>query len=253
MIKDYLNHPHLIEGVGSLHPISILDWEEFQELAQRFLLYSYDYLNYRLNLPELPMFDFLIAYCLQADDGDARVQNLKDLQRLFELVFKEPVHSVMNPQTQEWVFQIGETGKLTRESFDEVKSVIMRQNLLYEPLIVQDENAQQFINEHLERLSRTGESIPLETMLAYVSHAKGISPEQFQTYTYYQLRVDFEIAQKMENNLYIHMYRTQGASAEPLSLSGELSVHENPYSIDRIFNKVDERQDQQLRKMMSGS
>lgn len=253
MIKDYLNLPETIEGVGQLHAVSILEWDEFYALAQQFLFFSYDYLRYRLKMEELKMFDFLVAICLQPEEADQRVENLTNLQRLFELVFKQPVQSAMSPQTGEWIFKIGETGILTRDRFDEVKSIIMRQNLLYEPLIVQDENAQRFINEHLERTSRSGEATEIESMLAYVSVVKGIPPEQFQTYTYYQLRVDFEIAQKMDNNLYIHMYRTQGAKAEPCYIAGPLSVHESPYSLDKLFNKVDRKQDQQLQRMMSGS
>ena len=252
MIKDYLNLPHSIEGVGTLHAVSILEWEEFQALAQRFLLFSYDYLNYRLHITNVKMLDFLVSLVLHSEDVDERVRHLTELHRLFEIVFKEPVQSFMDPKSNQWVFKIGESGILTSENFDEVKHIILRQNLLYEPLTVEDENAQQFINEHLERSSRMGEPVEMESMLAYVSHAKGIDPSQFQTYTYYQLRVDFEIAQKMENNLYIHMYRTQGAKAEPVSVTGKLSVHENPYSMEKIFNKVDGKQDQQLQKMMSG-
>lgn len=252
MIKDYLNLPQSVKGVGTLHAVSILEWEEFQTLAHRFLLFSYDYLEYRLNLTNVKMLDFLVSLVLQSEDGDERVRHLMDLHRLFEIVFKEPVQSFMNPKTNQWTFKIGESGVLTSEQFDDVKAIILRQNLLYEPLTVQDENAQQFINEHLERASRMGEPVEMESMLAYVSHAKGLDPSAFQTYTYYQLRVDFEIAQKMESNLYIHMYRTQGAKAEPVSVTGKLSIHENPYSIDKIFNKVDERQDQHLQKMMSG-
>ena len=252
MIKDYLNLPEKIEGVGSIHPVSILEWEEFYELAQQFLLFSYDYLKYRLNLTNIKMFDFLIAILFQSTESDERVERLTDLQRLFEIVFKEPVNSFFNPATGEWLMKVGETGAIHKNNFDQVKSIILRQNLLYEPLTVQDENAQKFINEHFERLSRKGEPPELESMLAYVSLYKGVTPEQFQTYTYYQLRVDFEVAQKMDNNLYIHMYRTQGAKAEPCHVTGKLDVHESPYSIDKIFNKVDGKQDQQLQKMMSG-
>ena len=252
MIKDYLNLPEKIDGVGSIHPVSILEWEEFYVLAQRFLLFSYDYLNYRLNLPDLTMFEFLIALLLQSENSDDRVKLLTDFQRLFEIVLKEPINSFFNPSTGEWVLKVGETGTIDKHNFDHIKEVIMRQNLLYEPLTVKDENAQKFINEHFERLSRKGEPTELESMLAYVSLFKGITPDQFQTYTYYQLRVDFEVAQKMDNNLYIHMYRTQGAKAEPCHVTGKLEVHESPYSMDKIFNKVDGRQDQQLQKMMSG-
>ena len=252
MIKDYLNLPEEIEGVGSIYAVSILEWEEFIHLAQQFLLFSYDYLKYRLELNEMKMFDFLVATVLRHEDSNERVKRLTDFQRLFEIVFKETVSSYFNPQTGEWFIKIGETGEINKHNFDQIKAVIMRQNLLYEPLTVADENTQKFINEHLERQSRRGEPTELESMLAYVSLFKGMSPELFQTYTYYQLRVDFEVAQKMDSNLFIHMYRTQGAKAEPLHITGKLEVHESPYSIDKIFNKVDRQSDQRLQKMMSG-
>ena len=252
MIKDYINLPEEIEEVGFLHPVSIFEWEEFHTLARKFLLYSYDYLNYRLKQPELKMFDFLILTILSSEDSEKRVYDMLELQRLLQIVFKDTIQCLFDKKKNEWVFKVGEKGFVTCQNFDRIKEVIMRQNLLYEPIVVEDENTQTFINQHFERLNATGEESDLESMLAYVSNIKGISPETFKTYSYYQLRVDFEMAQKIENNLYIHMYRTQGAKGEPINITSKLNVHKSPYSLDNIFNKVDEQKEQELQKMMAG-
>lgn len=253
MIKDYLNLPEEIEGIGKVYPVSILEWETFLSLAQRFLLYSYDMLKYKFKIEqEISMLDFIFAIILQSDDDEERVQGIVDLQRLLSIVLKEDVKAFYNTVNQEWVLIVGEDkGEVNKRNFDALKSVLLRQNLLFEPLIANNDLGQQIIDDAIRRLSRGGDPVDLESMLVAVSVVKGISPSDFSNYSYYQLRADYELSQRIENNRVLHLYRSQGGKGEPTSLVSPMSIHENPYGFDKLFNKMDMNKEKQFQKMLS--
>ena len=255
MIKDYLSLPEEVEGLGKIYPISILDWNEFSETARTYLLYSYDFLKYRCQLDEsVKLLDFIMALILQDKTEEDGVQALKKFIQMISFTFREPVKSFFHPSTQSWVFLIGEekdSRYLTRDNFDRYREVVMRQNLLFEPLVAPNEFSQKTIDDAILKMSRRAPESDLETMLALVSVVKGISPEQFKTYSYYQLRADYEISQRLEHNRFIHLYRSQGAKTEPVNLSAKLEMLENPYSFEKLFKKVDVAKEEKFQKMLS--
>lgn len=253
MIKDYLNLPEQIEGIGLVYPVSVLEWEEFSRLAQRFLLFSYDMIKYKFKIEqEIKMLDFLFLVILQGETEEQRVQGIIDLQDMFKIVLKEEVKAFYDSLKGEWILVVGEQGcEINRLNFDKLKTIIMRQNLLFEPLIANNEIAQQIIDDAIARMSRQGDKVELESMIACVSIIKGINPRELQDYSYYQLRADYEISQRIENNRFIHLYRSQGDKQEPTSLITPLTIHENPYGFDKLFAKVDAERETNLQKMLS--
>ena len=101
MIKDYMNLPEEIEGIGSVYPVSIVEWEEFSKLAQRFLLYSYDMIKYKFKIEqEIPMLDFLFATILQSETEEGRIKGVEELQQLFSIVLKEEVKAYLKRKAQ---------------------------------------------------------------------------------------------------------------------------------------------------------
>ena len=253
MIKDYLNLPELVEGIGYVYPVSVVEWEDFSRLAQRFLLYSYDMIKYKFKIEqEIKMLDFLFLVIMQGETEEERVQGVIDLQDMLKIVLKEDVKAFYDNQSGEWLLMVGEQGnEINRLNFDTLKPVIMRQNLLFEPLIANNDIAQQIIDDAITRMSRQGDKVELESMIACVSIVKGIHPKELQDYSYYQLRADYEVSQRIENNRFIHLYRSQGDKQEPTSLISPLTIHENPYGFDKLFAKVDAEREMNLQKMLS--
>ena len=255
MLKDYLNLPEEVPGLGYIYPVSIMEWETFSQCARTYLLYSYDFLKYRCELDEsVKLLDFIMALILQEKSEEEGVQSLKQFVQMLSLTFREPVKSFFHTSSQSWVFLIGEEKDaryLTRDNFDLYRDVVMRQNLLFEPLVAPNEFSQKTIDDAILKMSRRAPETDLESMLALVSVVKGVSPEALQTYSYYQLRADYEISQRVEYNRFIHLYRSQGAKAEPLNLSAKLEMLENPYSFEKLFKKVDAVKESSFQKMLS--
>lgn len=252
MIKDYLNLPDEVDGLKGIYAISILDWEEFKELAQRFLLYSYDFLKYRAKITaDVKMFDFIIAMILQAEKEEDRVKGIEDFQRLISLTTHQEAKLLFNPASSEWVFKIGESGELNKHNFDDYKAVVLRQNLLFEPLTAPNEIAQKVIDDAIARMSKKGGEVSLEAMIAVVSVVRCLSPDQFKNYSYYQLRADYEISQRIEMNRVVHLYKSQGGNGDVIEMVSELSIHQNPYGFDALFSKVDMKKEEALKKALS--
>ena len=255
MIKDYLNQPEEVEGIGLIYPVSILEWETFSPLAHRFLLVGYDHLKYRLKVKEeVKLLDFIIAVCLNSEDEEERVKNLESLKQLIELVVRKETRFMFDKGTKEWFFFLHETEdhpQINRHNFDQFREVVMRQNLLFEPVVAPNEFAQKILDEAIERMNRKGSPVDLESMLAVVSVMRGLTPEQLSTYSYYQLRADYEVFQRIESSRIIHLYRCQGGKGDDIELVAPLSIHENPYGFNRLFDKVDTNRENDLQKMLS--
>ena len=61
MIKDYLGKSEVVDGI-EIFPISVLDWEEFSEVGGKYLLYGYNFINYRLKPhKKMKLFDLVIS------------------------------------------------------------------------------------------------------------------------------------------------------------------------------------------------
>ena len=135
-------------------------------------------------------------------------------------------------------------------NYDEWREIVKNQNLVYEPLIVEDERTQKDIDRAFARMG-SDEPTSLESIIAYVSCVKGVSPETFADYTYYQLRVDYEMALRIDTVHASHHYLAQGGKGSVPTISSPLSLHDNPYSMDKIFKKVDRERDGQLNQLMS--
>lgn len=255
MIRDYLYLPEEIEGIGNVYPISILDWEAFSRLANRFLLFGRDHLKYRLKIDDgVSLLDFIIAVCLNSDNENERIQNLTDFKRLIDMTTRKESRFMFDKQSQEWFFFLDESDEglqINRHNFDRFREVVMRQNLLFEPVVAPNEMAQQVLDEAIERMNRRGTPVDLESMLAVVSVMRGLTPDQLANYSYYQLRADYEVFQRIESHRIIHLYRCQGGKGDDIELVAPLSIHENPYGFERLFNKVDADKESKLQKMLS--
>ena len=79
----------------------------------------------------------------------------------------------------------------------------------------------------------------IESMIVLVSKSRKIDED----YTYYQLQADYEMELRMEQSRAIPVYRAVGADIEPIIYAEVLSMHEDPYSFDKMFKKNDRKKD----------
>lgn len=253
MIKDYLGKSETVDGI-ELFPISVLDWEEFNVVGSKYLLYGYNFINYRLKpQKKMKLFDLIISIVATEviEKQDTECQAIKDLERMFELVTKRKAR-LMTDSYNHWCIEVEDVGIVNQHNYDAIREVIMRQNLMFEPLIVEDEYTQKVIDKAVKVRNKTGGEFDFQSMLVYVCNKKQLLPSQMGEYTYYQLRCDNEMFQRIDFNESIHVYRAQGAKVDNLNVYKGLETLSNPNSWDKFFVKADKKADEDLQRALGG-
>ena len=253
MIKDYLGKSEIVDGI-ELFPISVLDWEEFSELGNRYLLYGYNFINYKLK-PEkkMKLFDLIISIIATEvmEKQDTECMAVQRLERMFELVTKNKA-TLKTDSRGHWGVEIGDIGVINQHNYDAIREVIMRQNLMFEPLLVEDAYTQKVIDKAVKVRNKSGGDFDFQSMLVYVCNRKQILPSQMKNYTYYQLRCDNEMFQRIDFNDSIHPYRAQGAKVDSINTYKALETLSNPNSWDKFFVKQDKKADADLQRALGG-
>jgi hypothetical protein len=140
-----------------------------------------------------------------------------------------------------------DTDLITRDNFDEIRELIMEQNLIYEPIVAPNQKSQDIIDKAIMRLANSGSDVEtnIESMLVLVSRHRDINGLD---YTYYRLRADYEMELRLEQSRAIPTYRAVGADVPSIELGEVLSMHSDPYSKDKLFKRNDRVKDGELTK-----
>lgn len=121
---------------------------------------------------------------------------------------------------------------LNKNNFYEFRSIVMNQNLLYEPIVTPDLMSQKYIDIDMKRKFGNDE-IDLESVVAFVSINTG---KDVSEYTYYRLKADSSMIQRIMNYQIIFNYKANGCTEknggelQPPNLFEHLPIKDNPYS-----------------------
>lgn len=253
MLKDYLGQCEDVGGI-KVYPVRVLDWEEFNKYSSQFLLYGYDFLEFRIKASsETKLFDLMTSIITNdiLTDTNKKFKKLKDFEKMFSIILRTECVMVVEKSDGQWWLSFNDgNGRIDRNNYDEIREVVLRQNLIYEPLIVEDELSQEIIDDGIKAMSKGGAKTDLESMIAYVCNLKGINASEMSDYSYYRLRCDVEMWQRIETNRAIHIYKSQGAKCNTINEFKEFECHKNPYSWEALFEK--DKGDGEMAKMMAG-
>lgn len=237
-VRTYCGEPTEVERAGFIYPVKLLEWDEFIKLAGRFLMTNDLFLRRRLSLSEdIKLFDFItINAIISSEDG---YSGLREMEKLFSIAFRTEVKVGLRGKTKgrEVYFTVDKKGIIDKNNYEEVRKVIMEQNLLFDPVVAKNERSQEIIDKAIEKLQGGKPPMDIEAMVVMVSLFKNININEM---TYYQLRADYEMISKMEQNRAIPIYRVNGAEIDLNNLTEEMSIHKNPYGMDVLFRKRDD-------------
>lgn len=241
-------------GGLTVSPLCVLlkDWDEFIILATKYLRLNNDLLRKRLKLDEShTLFAYVTQYVAYEakTEGNDEFEGLQRLARMFSFCYRLPVepmflrkNGVIHP-----VFRINNNDEdlITSENYEEIREMIMEQNLIFEPLIAPNEASQKAIDMAIAKLSKnkTGIEINWESIFALLTRTRNINDE---TYTYYQMRADYSMELRLEQSRAIPTYRAVGADVKHIELGEVLDIHDNPYSFDKVFKRNDRGNDKQI-------
>lgn len=253
MLRDYFGLSEEVDGI-ELFPVCVTEWEEFNRVSSKFLQYNYEFLFYRTDANEDAMlFDLIVA--IVSNDilktESLKCDSVKDIELLFSKVTKRNAKYKTLDNGKTWVVELDNGKVIDRDNYDAIRDVLLRQNIIYEPLIVEDELSQKIIDDGIRAMSKRGSKRELESMISYICNMSGVSSDEIQKYSYYRLQCDIEMWQRIEFNRAIHGYRSQGAKIQTINEFKEFEVHKNPYSWDALFTKHDANKEAEMQRMLS--
>lgn len=133
---------------------------------------------------------------------------------------------------------------LNKDNFYEFREIVMKQNLMYEPIIAPNIISQKYIDLDMKRKSG-GNEFDLEALVAFVSVNSNYN--DISDYTYYRLRADANMIQATMNYSIISNYNANGCTDKngkqlPMpNLFEHLSIKDNPYK--NTFKEQDIKMD----------
>lgn len=230
-LGNILGKPKHIEGVGNIYPIKMKDYDKFVECSN-VLYVGYQHLDafFESELKnELKLFDILFFIFGQ--------DVIHDLETLFSLVTQKEV--VFFSTDRIAGFEVDENHIINRDNYDQVREVIMNQNLLYEPKVFKNKAVQQWAEKVIKTRSKNSVEITVEDMLSTVSAFTGKHYWELEEYTLYQLKSDFERINKLKNYDAEIAFKCAGAQELKIKHFAEkIDLYRNPY--DDLFKSKDQ-------------
>lgn len=238
----------------SPQPVRLMDWEKFIPVAYEVFRLNNELLRKRLKLDEsIKLFDYVIDYTIKMAEerfGQEGTFGLVLLGGIFSLCFRTDVVPMIQKKNRQAhvVFKIGDNEEdlITRDNYEEIREMIMEQNLIFEPIVAPNQKSQEAIDQAIARKKNSGggAEVNIESMIILVSKNRPITED----YTYYQLQADYEMTVRLEHSRAIPTYRAVGADIEPVELGAILSIHEDPYSFEKMFKKNNRTKDAEMLK-----
>ena len=235
-------------------PVRLMDWEKFIPVAYEMLRLNNELLRKRLKLDEsILLYDYVLDYMIKMAEerfGQEGTFALVLMSSIFSLCYRLPVEPMLQKKDGEahLVFKIGDNDEdlITRDNYEEIRAMIMEQNLIFEPIIAPNQKSQDAIDKAIERKKNSGSNVEtnIESMIILVSKSRPVTED----YTYYQLQADYEMTLRLEQSRAIPIYRSVGADIDPIELGAILSIHDDPYSFEKMFRKNDRSKDNEMLK-----
>ena len=235
-------------------PVRLMDWEKFIPVAYEMLRLNNELLRKRLKLDEsVLLYDYVLDYMIKMSEerfGQEGSFALVLISSVFSLCYRLPVEPMLQKKDGDvnLVFKIGDNDEdlITRDNYEEIRAMIMEQNLIFEPIIAPNKKSQDIIDKAIERKRSSGSNVEtnIESMIIIVSKSRPVTED----YTYYQLQADYEMVLRLEQSRAIPTYRAVGADIDPIELGAILSIHEDPYSFEKMFRKNDRSKDAEMLK-----
>jgi hypothetical protein len=232
-VKYIFAQPDYIEGIGNVYPIKLKDYDKYQECSK--LLYISKNNFVECDIPLLGLV-FLSVEQLNLTEE----QLITSFEELFSLVLKKEV-KLKDSEDIFW-FEILDNNKhkntinnrINFNNYDILRSIIMKQNLIFEPKVYKNKIVQEWANKVLEARAKSSEKITMEDFITTVKNFNGLTYDQIMEQTIYQIYADFYRISKIKKFDQSNLFAT--VSTEAISIehfAQNINMFESPY--DNLF------------------
>lgn len=226
MLNDYLGEPTFVIGIGNIYPVRICEIEEFRALSSKYIVFGKTTFKNRLKIDVEYLLDFYIKQVV--GDEEKLIEFILEFSRLLEITLKNKIEFIPK-ENKEYGFRVkGTSFEVNKYNFDIYREVIMKQNLLYEPLTEENDLMQEWLDLARETRAKNAEEVDIESICQLVSIVKRINPSELRNYTYYQVMADASRISLIDSQQYIMLLRSQGVD-EPIPVTSKvIDLYRNP-------------------------
>lgn len=167
--------------------------------------------------------------------------SILELEQLFSLIlrkeikYKEFNYDEKSDKVNYAFFSDDGESIINKYNFDELREVVMNQNLIFEFPTSPSKQANTMLINAWETLTKNSSETDLIAICSTVSINKNITDEELQNYTWYRLMYDYKNIQRDKSNMALSIASVLAGGCKPTMLCEPIEMHENPFSI--LFNK----------------
>lgn len=223
-----LGRPESIQDVGNVYPIKIKDYDEFTN-CNSVLYYTKNHFHLEDDQELLDQYKTLDMIILGAE---GRESIIKDFEKIFSLATNKDVSFTINENN--YAFIGDEDCIIHRDNYDQIRNLIMKQNLLFEQKVFKNELVREWAESVLKARSKNSMDISMEDKINTVHIFTGISYNDIANQTIYQLEEDFARISKLIGYETSISLKCAGAEKVKVEYFAEsIDMFKNPY--DDIF------------------
>lgn len=216
-LKYILGNPECIEGICEIYPIKLKYYDEFAQCSG---ILSYSKKHLQVEEQPNPLLDFLVF-------GFKDENIVKHLEKLFSLVLKKEVFFIF--ENEKYAFIADENSIIHSGNYDQLREIIMKQNLLFEPKVWKDPLVAQYAKMVLETRSKNSVKMTIEDMVTTVAMFSGKSYEEISEFTIYQLKASFDRVDKLKSYDTTVAFKCVGVDVLLGHYAEQLNMFEDPY------------------------
>ena len=233
-LKYLFAQPDYIEGIGNVYPIQLKDYDQFQEYSN--ILYISKNHFAETDTPLLALIFLNVEHLGYKPDDLILI-----FEKLFSLVLRKTV--LLHSNNENIWFQV-ENESETKDikiinffNYDELRSIIMKQNLMFEQKIYKNKLIQEWANKVLMSRSKNSAKISIEDIITTVSVYKSKNYEELMEYSIYQIYADFYRIRKMKKYDTDTLFATVAEKITIEDFAEEINMFKSPY--DDLFVSSD--------------
>lgn len=221
-VKYILGHPDFVQGIGNIYPVKVKDYDKFNECSNVLYITSQ---HFEFNVgDEYKLLDLLVVL----ENG----KFVSQLEQLFSLVTREKVVFVCSESN--YGFVINEKYMINRDNYEEVRKIVMKQNLLFEQKVYKDKLVQEWAERAMRAKNKNGIKITIQDMITTISVFTGKNYEEISDMTIYQLQADFKRINRFQDYQTSVDFKCAGAEKVNINhFAGFINLFESPY--DNLF------------------
>jgi hypothetical protein len=226
-LANIFQKPIKLEGVGFVHPVKLKDWDEFESNLSPIMLTK----NHFGITDEYSLLDILV---LGLNDENL----IKSLCNIFDIVLQSDSFTIAVSEDNYFFFNENEQ-VINSSNYDELRKIILHQNILFEPKIYKNPAMQKWAEKVLKARSKNAPNVTLEDKLSTVSVYTGKHYWDLEEYTIYQLQYDFtRICKIKDYDSQSIMFANPYADMSKVKMehfAENIDMYENPY--DGVFKE----------------